>query len=46
MFYKGNRVLLLLTRSVDVGEEEGDIMATNESHHPSIVIVIHIRLDG
>ena len=46
MFYEGNRVLLLLTRSVDVGEEEGDIMATNESHHPSIIIMIHIRFDG
>ena len=46
MFYEANRVLLLLTRCVDVGEEEGDIMATNESHHSPIVIVIHVRFNG
>ena len=46
MFYKGNGIFLLLTWSVDVGKEEGGIVATNESHHSSIVIVIHIGFDG
>lgn len=37
MFYKSDSILLLLSRRIDVGEEERDVMATYERHDTSII---------
>jgi hypothetical protein len=37
MFYKGNSVLLLLSWSIDVGEEKGNVVAAHKGHEASVI---------
>lgn len=45
MFGEGNGILLLLPRSVDIGEEQRDVMAANQGHDTRVVMFLHTSLD-
>jgi hypothetical protein len=41
---ESNGVLLLLPWSVNISKEEGNVMATNQSHEACVVKAIHVGL--
>jgi len=43
MLQEGNGILLLLSWSVNIRKEDGDVMATNQRHHPGVIEMIHVR---
>ena len=44
MLYESNGILLLLTRGVDVGKEEWDVVPANQCHESCIVKPVHVSL--
>lgn len=44
MINQGDRIFLLLTRSVDVGKEERNIVTAYERHNSGVIEAVHRRL--